>query len=164
MLRYIFLVIAGIAFLYGAKSSIQWDEKQIVIGRLEKVHVMAADMSKKARIDTGAKTTSIDAREIKPFVKDGKEWVRFTFNDKLIETPLVRMVRIKRHGAKPIRRPVVELELQLAQVTKRVEVTLTNREKYHYPILIGRNFLRKNFMVDVNRVFISSDNQRIAAL
>lgn len=164
MLRYMLLIMIGVGFLYGGTSNtIQENKEQIVIGRLENVHIMAVDMSKKARIDTGAKTTSIDAREIESFLKDGKEWVRFKFDNQPIEAPLVRTVRIKRHGGKPIRRPVVELELKLAKVSKKVEVTLTNREKYFYPILIGRNFLRKNFMVDVNRIFISHANKKIKA-
>jgi len=163
--RYGFLILMSVLFLFGAKSNnIVTHDNHVVIGRLEKVHIMAADMSKKARIDTGAKTTSIDAQEIETFLRDGKEWVGFTFNNQRIQAPLVRMVRIKRHGGKPIRRPVVELELQLAKITKKVEVTLANRARYHYPILIGRNFLRNHFIVDVNRIFVSSSNRVLKML
>ena len=50
---------------------------KIIIGAVEKVRLLPPNVVLKARIDTGAKTTSIDAQNIIPFERDGKEWVRF---------------------------------------------------------------------------------------
>lgn len=136
--------------------------ERIVIGRVERIKVMAVDITKKARIDTGAKTTSIDAREIEPFIRDGKDWVRFKFDDEPIEAPVARTVLIKRHGGKSRSRFVVELDLKLGPIVQKVEVTLANREKYVYPILIGRNFLKNQFVVDVTRVFLGCSSQKVA--
>jgi hypothetical protein len=115
--------------------------------------VVSSKSIKRAKIDTGAKTTSIDAREITIFERDGKEWVKFKFEDKILEEPLVKNTRIKRHGSKSQERPTVQLKLKLGDVSRNVLVTLTNREKYIYPILIGRNFLKDSFIVDVSQTY-----------
>ncbi|HHH20176.1 MAG TPA: hypothetical protein ENK86_06675 [Campylobacterales bacterium] len=166
MRRWMISVVMGMVMGYGAESNttqptVKKAATKMVIGRLEQVRVMEVGIAKKARIDTGAKTTSIDAHEIQLFERDGQAWVRFTFEDEPIEKPVVRTVLIKRHGGKSIRRQVVELELKLGQTVQTVEVTLANREKYTYAILIGRNFLRKRFLVDVSRVFMGCSNTSI---
>ena len=50
-----------------------------IIGAIENVRLVPPHIVLKARIDTGAKTTSIDARDITPFERNGEEWVRFVF-------------------------------------------------------------------------------------
>ena len=44
----------------------------------------------------------------------------------------------------------VQLKLRWKDVEKKVLVTLRDREKMKYPVLLGRNFLRGDFLVDVN--------------
>ena len=115
------------------------------------------------RADTGAETTSIDASDIVEFERDGKKWVQFTVTDRStdviseIKAPVVRNVRIKQHGVDNVRRQVVELELRMGSLRERVEVTLADREKFDYPILIGRNFLRGRAVVDVSRKYLTLD-------
>ncbi len=134
-----------------SKKSLSSDK--IVIGRVEYIHIVSANMTGKAKIDTGAKTTSIDAKDIVRFERDGKEWVKFKFAGQPIEKPLIKNILIKRHGAKSQRRPVVQLRLKLGEVSRNVNVTLTNRDNYIYPILIGRNFLKDTFVVDVSQTY-----------
>lgn len=55
--------------------------EKCIIGKIERVRLVPPNVVLKARIDTGAKTTSIDAREITPFERDGKQWVRFVIMD-----------------------------------------------------------------------------------
>jgi len=76
-------------------------------------------------------------------------YVTFDFFDQEITAPYVSDVEIKRHGTSPSIRPVVIMSLGLGSVTKKIEVSLTDRSKFDYPILIGRNFLIDNFIVDV---------------
>ena len=167
-MRWIVLIAIGVVMALGGESKAteslegingQNKTTRVIIGRLENVHILDIGISKKARIDTGAKTTSIDARDVEVFERNGVNWVRFSFEGEYLERPVVRTVRIKRHGGKSIRRQVVELEFKLGEITRKVEVTLANRKKYTYAILIGRNFLKKRFIVDVGEVFLGRLNK-----
>ena len=122
-------------------------------------------LTAKARIDTGATTTSLGAHDITPFERDGKRWVRFTIRDRVsgeehpFEKPLSRMVEIKRHNASPDTRPVVRMPLTLGRVSATVEVSLNNRDPFDYPVLIGRNFMDGRIVVDVSQEYIALDEE-----
>ncbi len=132
------------------------DSKQI-IGALEYVRLVPPNVILKARIDTGAKTTSIDARNITPFERDGKQWVRFVCMDGekeyTIERKVIKTVQIKRHGAEAQDRYVVKMRIVLGNVSQLISVNLSDREEYKYPVLIGRNFLQDFFIVDVAKKY-----------
>lgn len=156
-----FPFIFGILLLFCActatRQPVVTDSDVRIIGEVEPVTIKKAKLTLPARIDTGAKTSSMDAREITPFERDGKEWVRFTIEDRKsgesvkLEGKLVRTVRIKRHGEDSQKRPVVKLGIALGAVEKECEFSLTDRSDYEYQVLIGRNFLHGEFIVDVSR-------------
>jgi hypothetical protein len=132
-------------------------DSKIVIGALEYVRLVPPNVVLKARIDTGAKTTSIDARDVTPFERDGKQWVRFVCvsgeKEYTIERKVVKTVQIKRHGAESQDRYVVKMRIILGNVSQLISVNLSDRDDYKYPVLIGRNFLRDFFMVDVAKKY-----------
>lgn len=127
-------------------------DKQI-IGWLEQVHINEARIVLDAKIDTGADNSSIKAKILKKYERDGKQWVRFRLRDKhnhtvVLERKIERYTRIKRKMAPAIRRPVVKLGLCLGNVFREAEVNLAERKKFKYHILIGRSFLKGIFLVD----------------
>ena len=122
-----------------------------IISAVELVQVVDVGVTKEARIDTGATTTSMDAQDIVLFERDGKKWVKFKFAGKEIEKKMTGIVSIKRHGAEDTKRPSVMVRLALGDTTRNVKVTLTDRSRFTYPILIGRNFLKDMFLVDVSK-------------
>ena len=128
-----------------------------IIGEVEPVTILAAGLTLPARIDTGATTSSLDARDIKRFERDGQKWVRFMVLDRRsgkkvkVEGRLTRIVEITRHGAPDQKRPVVKLKARLGKVELLREFSLTDRSKFTYPVLIGRNVLQGKFLVDVTR-------------
>ena len=128
-----------------------------IIGEVEPVTILTAGLTLPARIDTGATTSSIDARDIQRFERDGKKWVRFVIVDRRtgkkvkLKKRLTRTVAITRHGAADQKRPVVKLKAVMGKVELRREFSLTDRSKFTYPVLIGRNFLQGEFIVDVTR-------------
>ena len=68
-----------------------------------------------------------------------------------LEKPVARIAQIKKRGEKGFtKRPAVELDLILGEVTKRVKVNLADRTGFEYPLLIGRDFLRGVALVDVS--------------
>jgi hypothetical protein len=133
-------------------------EDLIIIGRIEYVYIQPDNVKLKSRIDTGAGLTSMHAIDIVNFERDGKPWVKFLLpvsNKKTlpIERPVSRFVAIKQLSGKSQRRPVVAMGIKLGQIIEKVEITLTNRNEYVYPMLIGRNFLRDRAIVDVGKKF-----------
>jgi hypothetical protein len=135
-------------------------ESKAIIGEVEYVFISSLDIRLKARIDTGAKTSSIHAVDIREFERDGEKWVKFKLldNNKSLTQkalPIHRIVRIKQESdTKSDRRYVVNMKLKLGDLEQLVEVSLNDRSHLNYPVLIGRNFLRGLFIVDVSKKFL----------
>ena len=140
------------------------------IGSVEVVRLLPPDHFFEARVDTGANTSSLDARDIEVFERDGDDYVRFTLagehfaNGEPIEMerPVSRFVQIiQASNEQNDRRPVIELQYRIGPVERVAEFTLSNRERLTYPALIGRNILRDLFPVDVSTRFILSDRDQL---
>ncbi|MCK9530649.1 MAG: RimK/LysX family protein [Gammaproteobacteria bacterium] len=135
--------------------------EKVVFGRLEWVSIQGVEKRLKARIDTGAATSSLHAENIVEFERDGKRWVRFTPDKQsgaaALEAPIARYIRIRQASATGTeRRPVVTLPVKLGRVTQPAEFSLTDREQMLYPVLLGRNFFMDIALVDVGRKFVES--------
>jgi hypothetical protein len=114
-----------------------------------------------ARVDTGAHTCSLDAEriEVTDEVADkrqniGKQ-IRFLMRDgdekkDWIETTISSCATIMTADDKESLRYEVRLTLEYGGVEKEVLVTLNDRADLDYPMLIGRNFLYDDFVVDVS--------------
>ncbi|MCG5549072.1 ATP-dependent zinc protease [Halorhodospira halochloris] len=129
-------------------------ERMYVFGEVEPIQLDPPGLEFDARVDSGANTSSIDARNIEEFERDGEPWVRFEIKDRdsgdrlAIERPKKRTIRISQ-AAGTEERPVVELHATIGELSERVEFTLTDRSHLSYPILVGRNMLRDVVLVDV---------------
>lgn len=128
-----------------------------IVGAVEYATVEPAMLRMEARIDTGAETTSIHAENIQLLERDGKRYVRFDLTDSASgallpqELRLRRTVLIKQHESEPQRRFVVRMWITLGDFRSRVDVTLSDREDFEYPLLVGRNLLVDAVIVDVSR-------------
>lgn len=147
---------------------------KMVVGGLEEVWFPDLGLALTARIDTGAATASLHAREIEQFERDGKPWVRFTIINPKTDTPetlerrLVRTVGISQSGAAEAkRRPVVKLGILIGQVEQTAEFSLTDRSHTGYQVMIGRSILKDVMVVDVSRKniapFVRPDKKRDAS-
>lgn len=106
-----------------------------------------------AKLDTGAKTASLSAKDLKIFTKNKDKWVRFQLegSKKHYEFPVKRMSRIKKRSGEIIsledetysERPVIELEVCLGNERKKLEVNLTDRSRFKFQFLIGKIGLTK---------------------
>lgn len=127
-----------------------------VVGGVTHIHFVQPDVVLLARVDTGAETASLDARNIERFERDGEQWVRFDIPDPQhnrrvsTEQKLSRKVKILQAATESTdRRLVVELAVEIAGISQVAEFTLTDREHMSYPVLIGRNILKDVMVVDV---------------
>ena len=135
-----------------------YKDNLLIVGGVERVQVEPQGVVLEARIDTGARTSSIDAQDIVPFERDGKPWVKFRLplrDDKKssveITTPVTGRASIKRHGEAPLRRLVVSLRVVLGPIDRVSDFTLADRAGYDFPVLIGRSYLQGLALVDVDR-------------
>lgn len=126
-----------------------------VIGAIEPVYILPQKIALLARIDTGAKTSSLDAKNVKLFERDGVQWVAFDVVDRKtkmayhFEKKLRRKISIKRIE-KDEDRYVVNMDILFGKKTITEEFTLADREKFEYPVLIGRNILTGRAVVDTS--------------
>ena len=147
---------------------------KLLLGEVEWLWLDAAGRAFKARIDTGAKTSSISTEEVTLFERDGKQWVRFFIghtgvDDRIqLEAPLARHARVRQASAEGFdRRPVVWLSVRFGYLKKssdfeqseNTEFTLTDRSRMTYPVLLGRDFLKDIAVVDVARKYIQPKPQ-----
>lgn len=136
-------------------------QKQIV-GEIEQAYLAELGLTLKARIDTGATTSSIDARNIQAFERDGEQWVRFNIlnpdTNQMVQFEKIRVRKVKINQANsdtPETRPVVEMQIAIGEVSQLAEFTLSNRSHLDYQLLVGRNILRDVMIVDVSQSLIA---------
>lgn len=121
-----------------------------IIGGVERVRVIPGNIILKARIDTGATTSSLGADSYEIINEDGKEWVEMTLEGFKSKHEVIKYILIKQHDSEPLKRPVIRLRLILGDVSESIDVTLADRSNFTYKLLIGRNFLYDRFLVDVS--------------
>jgi hypothetical protein len=139
-------------------EKIEVDTNNQVIGEKEWALVEPGDVVLEARIDTGADTSSIHAEDIQLIEKDGKRWVRFTLSHpetgaKIpLERRLHRRILVKQKSGGPDdRRFVVRMWVTLGDNRTWLDLSLSDRDDFEFPLLIGRNMLVDNFTVDVSK-------------
>ena len=137
------------------------DPMKTMLGTLEWIYLDPPGRLYRARVDSGANTSSISASDVREFERDGEDWVRFTFDhdgdDPLvtIERPVQRVVLIRQASAEqPDRRPVVLLTVQLGDLVQKTEFTLADRSQMTYPVLLGREFLLDLYLIDVSEAYL----------
>jgi hypothetical protein len=127
-----------------------------IIGAVEWATLEPSGLTLEARIDSGAETTSVHAEDIQLIEKEGKRYVQFNLEDETgqevaQELRLRRQVLIKQQTGEPDRRYVVRMWVSLGGQRSLIDVNLSDREDFEYPLLVGRNFLVDSFIVDVSR-------------
>jgi hypothetical protein len=122
-------------------------EERITVGVVEEVVLLPWGVKLPARIDTGAAQTSLDARDIviKGDTVDFK--LPENYGGLQLSLPIVARKTVRSAEARE-QRPVVMMEFCLGSKHIRTRVNLNDRSKVKYPFLIGRNALKKNFIVD----------------
>jgi len=111
----------------------------------------------KAKLDTGARTSTLHAAWLEPgeATEDGTQWLRFAIHRskrrrRLIEchAPVTDWRAVTDSGGHREHRYVIETLLQLGDLSRRIEITLTNRDTMLFPMLLGRTALRELAVVD----------------
>lgn len=157
-----------IFFLTLAITGYTMTSHRVIYGYVEKATLVDSGLVLSAKLDTGAKSASLSAINIQETVKDGKIWLTFTVPSKQGKTTLsgeyVGEVHIKvrsgeniRAKTDPIKRPVVLLNIKMGEEERRLRVNLTNRKRFNYPLLLGRDaIVAFSGLIDPSAAFLST--------
>lgn len=139
------------------------------IGWREWIHLPDLGISRiKAKIDTGARTSSLHAFDFEVFSRRGVDMVRFkvhplqrnTRRTVEAEAPLVDLRRVRNSGGAEDERLVIHTTAELMGVSWPIEVTLARRDVMGFRMLLGRQAIRHRFVVDPGRSYYAGKPKR----
>ena len=120
------------------------------------------DFKLKAKIDTGARTSAIHATNIQIYRKNCSEMVKFQIYQSQsflnIDTELISYKKIKSSFGQTEIRPTVYMKIQIGSEIWLTEITLAQRAKLTYPMLIGRNSLNKKHIIHSHKSYLAGSN------
>ncbi len=118
----------------------------------------------KVKVDTGARSSSLHAFKIEPFLSGGAPWVRFQIhplqrNSRTsipAQAPVLEYRHVKSSGGHTSYRPVILTPIELAGLRWEIELTLASRDSMGFRMLLGRQAIRTRFVVDPGRSYLAS--------
>lgn len=118
-------------------------------------------MSIKVKVDSGARSSSLHAFNLKTFDRDGEKWVRFNLqpvqrsNDKSVvaEAKILEFRSVRSSSGVAIMRPVIVTRVELLGENWPVELTLASRDEMGFRMLLGREAFRGRFLVDAGKSY-----------
>lgn len=161
------IIFAFICILYVSGSVRAFaGRKYLIFGWVEPIKIFPYRITMLAKLDSGAKTASIDAQIIKYYFFQGKRYVRFQFvygpNKKtlVVEKPVIKFVKIRRRANEkcpnntyPAERPVVLFRLCMGNQSHLIQVNLIRRHGFKYRFLLGRDAMNQfSALIDPSRV------------
>ena len=113
-----------------------------------------------AKIDTGARTSSLHAIVLEDFLRDGERFVRFAVDWDGVrhncEAVHVDVRGITSSNGESQERFVIKTPLSIGNLTFRAEISLADRSQMQFPMLIGRTALRRRMVVDSGHSWLQS--------
>ena len=124
----------------------------------------------KAKLDTGARTSAIHAFDLEEFERDGTPWVRYSVHpwqrsdqDSVVaESPILDRRGVRSSSGHTEERLVVMMELSLVGHRVDAEMTLSRRDEMGFRMLVGREALRRGFLVDPGRSYVGGRPPRLS--
>jgi len=130
------------------------------IGRIEKIDFPEFELLDiESKVDTGAYTSTIHTHKIEETTINGEKFINFTlldpehiqYNEKEFSTKNYHKKIIKSSNGTSEERFAIQTTVTLFNETHNIELTLSERSDMKYPILLGRKFLTKKFIVDTSQ-------------
>lgn len=134
-----------------------------IIGSIESCSLPLLGISDmNTRVDTGAKTSSLHVDNLRKYVEDGMTKVQFDIHpdshnvSKIItcRTEITDIRKVKSSNGETEQRYVIRTPIMLGDYEWDIEITLTNRAGMSYLMLLGREGLGTQFLVDPSSVFL----------
>lgn len=110
----------------------------------------------KAKVDTGARSSSLHAFDVEEFLRKGVKMLRFVVHPFQrdsktsieCEAPLLEHRRVRSSSGHSVERPVILTTLEVRGVQFEVEITLARRDQMGFRMLLGREAVRRRFVID----------------
>ena len=135
-----------------------------IIGRIDKadfpeLHLQDIDI----KVDTGAYTSSIHCHDINEVEVEGEKYIEFMLLDPSHPEYKETVFKVKNYKVKAIKssfgnsenRFIIKTKIMIFNREYPIELSLSERSEMKYPVLIGRKFLNKRFMVNTSLKDIS---------
>ncbi len=131
-----------------------------VVGWREWVSLPDLDIKKiKAKVDTGARTSSLHAFDMSFYKRGKSEFVSFKIQPeqrttkRVCKAKILEYRKVKSSNGQSELRPVILTSIQFLDEVWKAEVTLTNRDEMGFRMLLGREGIRKRFLVNPDKSF-----------
>ena len=129
-----------------------------ILGEIDKFDLPLLNLQNiEARIDTGATSSSIHCLKIEKI--DDKNVKFLLSNNNEIIKPISKIANVKSSNGIVQERFFIKTKIIIFEKDYEIEVSLINREKMTYPLLIGRELLNQGFIVDVSQKNLSFENK-----
>jgi hypothetical protein len=145
-------------------DTVSSNRQLLPIGWKEHLHFTEWDLRRiRVKIDTGARTSALDVAryELKETAGGGLMATLYLALDRRhpgrftrIHTPVLRTVVVRNTSGMTEERPLVETAVRIGPVHKRIRITITNRSTMRYRMILGREALANDFLVDVSRKYL----------
>ena len=121
----------------------------------------------KAKLDTGARSSALHVSELESFDRDGQTWLRFEIHPRQRDSKLTVQAEMPAAGHRTIRsssgheqeRWVIHTTLELGGRSWPIDLTLTSRDEMGFRLLLGRQALRPQYLVDPGKSFLLSSRK-----
>lgn len=137
---------------------------KLTIGRFDKADFKEFSLFDiDVKIDSGAYTSSIHCSDIKEISIDGENFIKFTlldpkhpfYNNKEYSTKNYSTKLVKSSNGVTQKRYLIQTDIFIFNTTFPIYLTLSERKSMKFPVLLGRKFLNKRFVIDTSRTNIS---------
>jgi len=122
----------------------------------------------KVKVDSGARSSSLHAVELRLFDRDGDQWVRFKVHPVQrsraevveVEAKVLEFRSVKSSSGVAKTRPVIATDVELLGTVWPVELTLASRDNMGFRMLLGREAFRRRFLVDGGKSYYGGRPKR----
>ncbi len=136
-----------------------------IIGRVDKANFPELGLKNIAvKIDTGAYTSSIHCKDIRE--EDGVLYCKFLdkdhpdYNKKTLTFHEYNTIKVRSSNGIAQKRYEIKSNIQLFGKTYKISLSLSDRQEMRFPVLLGRKFLNKKFLVDPQQKDVSFNLQQ----
>jgi hypothetical protein len=137
---------------------------KITIGRVDKANFPKLSLTEiDVKVDSGAYTSSIHCSNIKEVIIDGENLIQFTlldpehpfYNNKEFTSKNYSPKIVKSSNGISEKRFMIQTEIVIFNTTFPIYLTLSERKDMKFPVLLGRKFLNKKFIIDTAKKNLS---------
>ncbi len=139
-------------------------KEKVLIGRVEYLDFPSLNLNRiAAKIDTGAYSTALHCHKMWIKEIDGKAILHFDildpehpeYQEQIFTSNDFKKKKVKSSNGRKENRYVIRTKITLAGKTYLTDVSLTDRHKMKYPVLVGRKLLQNGYVIDVSKIKIS---------